>query len=269
MTIGELLALYQDNHLGSKVSGPYYERLVRQVFPPILAYEVGQIPFTVLLAWWKGRPGHANKSLGLYPAAHGGAVGLGQLGRRAVKRRRRKNGHASSSNLEDMKLRHRTYFWTLYLSGSRPGEVRTMRPEQLMLDGESPRWTKPRTKTARPHVVPIPEQLVPLLRLLKQSNQGASWMFWGQHPGRVWGRTSSQKRWEGIRAKAGLSHLWLNDLRRSTASDLLNQGENIGVVQAQLNHRSLSQTAKYAYLAVRPLAKALQHRADVIVQAID
>jgi len=56
----------------------------------------------------------------------------------------------------------------------------------------------------------------------------------------------------------------LNDSRRSTASDLLNQGESLGVVQGALNHRSLSQTAKYAYLAVTPLAQALQVRANKI-----
>lgn len=284
MTIGELLSLYHDHHLSGKPSAPYYARLVRQVFPPLLPYEVDQIPFPLLLDWWKNlwdRPSHANKSLGLYRASHRWAVGLGQIRTPdqtsgLVKRPETTRSQTTTPeewarvviHLEDMKLRHRTYFWTLYLLGSRPGEVRTMRPEQLTLDGDSPRWTKPRTKTSRPHVVPIPHQLVPLLRLLKQSNQGASWMFWGLHPGRVWGRTSSQKMWEGLRQKAGLSHLWLNDLRRSTASDLLNQGENLGVVQAQLNHRSLSQTAKYAYLAVAPLALALQERTDWITKRL-
>lgn len=283
MTIGELLALYHAHHLSDKPSGPYYARLMRQIFPTIRDYDVDQVPFTIMLAWYKNlwdRPSHANKSLGLYRAAHRWAVGLGQIHTPdqttgLIKRPETTRSQTTTPEewarvvlyLEDMKLRHRTYFWTLYLLGSRPGEVRTMRPEQLTLDGDMPRWTKPTTKTRRPHVVPLPHQLVPLLLLLNRSNPpDAKWIFWGQHPGRVWGRTSAQKMWEGIRRKAGLSHLWLNDLRRSTASDLLNQGESLGVVQAQLNHRSLSQTAKYAYLAVAPLAVALQERTDWIVK---
>lgn len=285
MTVGELLALYQTHHLSSKVSGPYYDRLVRQVFAPILIYEVDHIPFSVLLGWWKdlwNRPGHANKALGLIRAAHRWAVGMGQLSTPdqtagLVKRPETMRSQTTTPEewsrlvvlLEDIKLRHRVYFWSLYILGSRPGEVRMMKPTHLTLDGDSPRWTKPTTKNGRPHVVPLPDQLVPLLRLLKHANHAdAQWMFWGQHPGRVWGRTSAQKMWEGLRLKAGLSHLWLNDLRRSTASDLLNQGENIGVVQAQLNHRSLSQTAKYAYLAVGPLEQALQERADWITKRL-
>jgi len=202
MTVGELLALYLHHHLAGKISAPYYDRLIRQVFPPLAAFELDALPKLVLL-------------------------------------------------------------------GSRPGEVRTMKPEQLFLDRTLAVWVKPTSKNGRPHVVPLPDQLVPLLRLLIRANPPeAQWLFWGETPDVVWCRTSAQKLWEGLRAKAGLSHLWLNDLRRSTASDLLNQGESLGIVQGALNHRSLSQTAKYAYLAVTPLAHALQERADTIVKAI-
>lgn len=282
MTIAELLLLYQTHHLFGKVSAPHYARLVRQVFDPLLAYDVDQIPFPVMLDWWKAlwdRPSHANKSIGLYRAAHRWAVGLGQVTTtdQTVGLKKRPETTRSQTTtpeewgrlvifLEDLKLRHRVYFWSLYLLGSRPGEVRTMQPNHLTLEGQCPRWVKPTSKTGRPHVVPLPDQLVPLLRLLQRSNHDAAWMFWGEHPGCVWGRTSAQKMWEGLRAKAGLSHLWLNDLRRSTASDLLNRGENLGVVQGALNHRSLSQTAKYAYLAVAPLAHALQERTDWIMK---
>lgn len=285
MTIGALLDLYQRHHLSGKVSAPYYDRLIRQLFPPLVMFEVDALPKLVLLEWWHAlsdRPGHANKAIGLLRAAHRWATGLGLVttpcpAAGITKRSERTRSTTTSPDewarmlpfLEDLRLKHRVYFWSLYLLGSRPGEVRTMRPEHLHLDRAQPVWIKPTTKTGRPHVVPLPEQLVPMLRLLLRSNPpDAQWVFWGDTPAGVWHRTSAQKLWEGIRAKAGLSHLWLNDLRRSTASDLLNQGESLGIVQGALNHRSLSQTAKYAYLAVTPLAEALQERADTIVNAI-
>lgn len=285
MLLHDLLHLYLDHHLHGKPSAPYYARLIRQVFPPISQFPVCAVPKLALLEWWtalSNRPGHANKAIGLLRASHRWATGLGLVTTpdpaAGLKKRQEKTRCITTSPdewatllpyLEDLRLKHRVYFWSLYLLGSRPGEVRMMRPEQLHLDREIPVWAKPTSKNGRPHIVPLPEQLVPMLRLLIRANPStASWMFWGEKPETVWCRTSSQKLWEGLRAKANLQHLWLNDLRRSTASDLLNQGENLGVVQGALNHRSLSQTAKYAYLAVKPLQRALQDRANTIVQAL-
>jgi integrase len=285
MTIGELLHLYLCHHLAGKPSAPYYERLLRQVFPPIAAFELAAVPKLELLRWWTAlmdRPGHANKAIGFLRAAHHWALGLDLLTgpdptAGIVKRPETMRSTTTSPDewarlvpfIEDLKLRHRVYFWSLYLLGSRPGEVRTVKPEHVFLDRDMAVWVNPMTKNKRPHVKPIPEQLIPLWRLLLHSNPPtAQWLFWGESPEVVWGRTSVQKMWEGLRKKAGLPHLWLNDLRRSTASDLLNQGESLGIVQGALNHRSLSQTAKYAWLAVKPLQTALQTRADRIVNSL-
>lgn len=285
MLIQELLELYLDHHLHGRPSEAYYRRLVRQVFTPLAAMDLTAIDKLLILRWWSGladRPGHANKAIGLLRAAHRWATGLDLLhtpfpASGIMKRPERTRSTTTSPDewarmlpyLEDLRLKHRVYFWSLYLLGSRPGEVRMMKPEQLFLDRSLAVWVKPTSKNGRPHVVPLPEQLVPMLRLLLRSNPpDAQWLFWGETPDVVWCRTSAQKLWEGLRAKAGLSHLWLNDLRRSTASDLLNQGESLGIVQGALNHRSLSQTAKYAYLAVTPLAEALQERTDTIVNCL-
>ncbi len=285
MTVAELLALYLEKHLSHKVSAPYYRRLIRQVFPPIAGCSLEALDVLTVLSWWSGladRPGHANKALGLLRASTRWAAGLGLLPSypqaiAGIRKRPERTRCTTTSPeewarlrpwLENLGLKYRVYFWAVYLLGSRPGEVRTMRPTQLFLDREIPIWAKPTTKNGTPHIVPLPSQLVPMLELLIRVNPpAATWMFWGARPEQVWGRTSAQKAWERIRTKVGLSHLWLNDLRRSTASDLLNQGENLGVVQAALNHRSLSQTARYSYLAVAPLALALQTRADRILNA--
>lgn len=285
MTVGELLTLYLTHHLTGKPSARYYDRLIRQVFTPLVHHDIAAVPKLDLLQWWtslSNRPGHANKALGLFRAAHRWATGLDLIttpcpAKGLAKRPEKTRSQTTSPDewarllpyLEDLRLKHRVYFWSLYLLGSRPGEVRTMQPDQLHLDRDIPIWIKPTTKTGRPHIVPIPEQLVPMLRLLLRANPpGARWLFWGESPNDVWCRTSAQKMWEGLREKAGLSHLWLNDLRRSTASDLLNQGESLGIVQGALNHRSLSQTARYAWLAVKPLSAALQKRADTVTAAL-
>lgn len=284
MTIHELLDLYQSHHLAGKSSAPYYARLAESALAPLYKHPVEALPRLVLLEWWKGlapRPGHANKALGMLRAAFRWALGLGLVNcadptAGLSKRPERFRATTVSPDewarvaplLEDLKLRHRIYFWSCYLLGSRPGEVRTMETAHLFLDRETPIWQKPTTKNGRPHIVPLPCQLVPMLRVLIAANPpDCRWIFWGETPDGVSQRTSAQKVWERVRERAQLPHLGLNDLRRSTASDLLNQGESLGVVQGALNHRSLSQTAKYAYLAVQPLSRALQQRADRVAHA--
>lgn len=286
MVIAELVSLYQINHLAGKPSASSYARIVRQLLPPIAPHPVAALPKPDLLRWWMSisdRPAHANKALGLVRAAHRWALGLGLLNcpdpTIGIKKHRERTRSITTSPdewaqlvpyLEDLRLMHRTYFWSQYLLGQRPGETRSIRVEHLWLDREIPSWLQATSKTGQPHVVPIPQELVPMWRLLIRVNPpGAPWLFPGDPPSKAWGRTGAQKLWESLRAKAGLHHLWLNDLRRSTASDLLNQGENLGVVQAQLNHRSLSQTAKYAYLAIKPLSDAYKKRTDRILDRIE
>lgn len=287
MSIDQLLQLYLRHHLHGKPSAPYYARLIRQVFPRLAPHDLATLDKVLVLEWWANlsdRPGHANKALGLLRAACKWGVTMGFIPpltdpTTGIAKRPEKIRSTITSpeewarlvpHLEDLPLKRRVYFWSLYLLGSRPGEVRMIQPAHIFLNREIPCWIKPTSKNGRPHVVPLPEQLTPLWSLLLMANpREAQWLFWGDTPDRVWGRTSCQKLWESLRVKAGLPHLWLNDLRRSTASDLLNQGESLGVVQSQLNHRSLSQTAKYAWLAVRPLSEALQKRADRIVHATE
>jgi integrase len=50
------------------------------------------------------------------------------------------------------------------------------------------------------------------------------------------------------RAAAGLDHLHFHDLRHSTASDLLSQGQSLAIVGKVLRHRSAASTQRYAHL---------------------
>lgn len=226
MLIADVLALYLDHHLKGRPSEAYYRRLVRQVFPPIAACDLDHLDKRMILVWWSSladRPGHANKSIGLLRAAVKWARGMDLIplltpdpSAGIVKRPERMRATTTSPDewaivaplLEDLPLKRRIYFWSLYLLGSRPGEVRTIKPEHVFLNRDIPCWVKPNTKTGRPHIVPLPEQLVPMWRLLLHANPPtATWLFWGESPDVVWGRTSCQKMWEGLREKAGLPHL--------------------------------------------------------------
>jgi site-specific recombinase XerD len=70
--------------------------------------------------------------------------------------------------------------------------------------------------------------------------------------------TSIHKVWRQPRARAGLSHLRIHDLRHQYASFLVNGGRTLYEVQQILGHSDPSVTQRYAHLS----KKSLQDAAD-------
>lgn len=64
------------------------------------------------------------------------------------------------------------------------------------------------------------------------------------------------KVWERLRAKAGLPHLRLHDLRHQYASMLINSGRSLYDVQQILGHSSPVVTQRYAHHSTHALQEA-------------
>ena len=54
----------------------------------------------------------------------------------------------------------------------------------------------------------------------------------------------------------------IHDLRRTCASHLAIEGENLPIIQHVLNHSGLAHTARYARLNTKAVDRALQAQAD-------
>lgn len=65
-----------------------------------------------------------------------------------------------------------------------------------------------------------------------------------------------EKPWQRIRAKAGLPHVRLHDLRHSFASVAVADGLSLPMLGALLGHSQPSTTARYAHFATDPLRRA-------------
>jgi integrase len=126
-------------------------------------------------------------------------------------------------------------------------------------------WHKPTTKTGVPHTVPLPAQLVTRLEALPKSTE---WVFPSQPSNNngfragQWSATPIEHAWRRIRKRAGLPDVRLHDLRRTCASWLAINGENLPVIQRTLNHTSLTSTQVYARLSVAPVRRALNEQAE-------
>ena len=73
---------------------------------------------------------------------------------------------------------------------------------------------------------------------------------------------SAHKMWSLVRSRWNMDDVRLHDLRRTCASYLAIQGENLPVIQSVLNHRSLAPTSIYARLNTKATDRALQAQAD-------
>ncbi|MDI1309463.1 MAG: site-specific integrase [Methylotenera sp.] len=75
------------------------------------------------------------------------------------------------------------------------------------------------------------------------------------------------KVWAKLRLKAGLPHLRLHDLRHQAASNLINSGATLFIVQAILGHSDPSVTQRYSHLSIKTLNDASDNASAIIENA--
>ena len=148
------------------------------------------------------------------------------------------------------------YFLTLLLTGARRAEVQKMRWTDV--EWATRLWKKPRTKNGSSHFAPLPVQAVEALKALPRTSQ---WVFPGDN-GIPWSIGSIEKAWQKIRRLLNMNDVWIHDLRRTCASYLAIEGENLPIIQNVLNHKNLAHTAIYARLNTKAVDRALQGQAD-------
>jgi len=66
-----------------------------------------------------------------------------------------------------------------------------------------------------------------------------------------------QRAWQRARARVGLEHVTLHDLRHSAASEMVNAGVDLYTVGKVLGHRDSRSTQRYAHLTADTLAAAV------------
>jgi integrase len=154
-----------------------------------------------------------------------------------------------------------TFFMTCLLTGCRGGEARVMRWTDVNLTQGI--WSKPTTKTGKPHVVPLPPALVQMLKSLPQRGP---WVFTRvKSVDMPLSKSVSFFWWRQIRKRAGLPDVTIHDLRRTCASYLAISGENLAVLARVLNHTTLANTAIYARLNLAPVQSALFQHANTLL----
>ncbi len=150
----------------------------------------------------------------------------------------------------------------LLLTGSRVGEVLTMRWQDLDLnDGV---WTKPsaHTKQKRIHRLPLSEPARALLAKLRAGDGLDGYVFPGIS--RTGHRYEIKEAWTEICTLADIKNARIHDLRHTHASILVSAGYSLPVIGALLGHSQASTTHRYAHLMDDPLRLATEKAGAII-----
>lgn len=155
----------------------------------------------------------------------------------------------------------RAIILTLLLTGQRKGEVLSMKHEDVDLTRRV--WRIPITKPGKPHILPLPEPVVELLRNLPAVADNP-FVFPGRGSSHF---TNLQHPWNRIRNRAGLPDLRPHDLRRSTGSWLAEAGASLPLIGSVLGHTNPAVTQVYARFYLKPISIALESNAQRMLLA--
>jgi integrase len=138
-------------------------------------------------------------------------------------------------------------FRLLLLTGSRRGEVLSMRWEDL--DLRAGIWTKPHTRTKQNerHAVPLSAAAIAVLAELAKDKDEGGFVFPAGR-GASGPMRTVEKPWRTICRAAGITGLRTHDLRHDYASRLVSAGVSLHIVGGLLGHKKPSTTARYAHL---------------------
>jgi integrase len=153
--------------------------------------------------------------------------------------------------------------WLYLLTGVRKSELLGAKWADIDLDRRELRLSE--TKAGRPHVVPLSEPALEVLRSLPR-DQGNPYVL----PGRKGGEhlVNIAKPWDKVRCAAGIEDVRLHDLRRTVGSWLAQSGNDIHLIGKILNHSNLSTSMIYARFEKSVERQALeQHGAQIIKAA--
>lgn len=134
------------------------------------------------------------------------------------------------------------------------------------IDKDSRIWRIPasNSKSKRMRPVPLNDTAFEVLNHLT-TEEGYEHLFINSKTQKPY--VNIAKVWEKLRAKAGLPHLRLHDLRHQAASNLINSGSSLYVVQQILGHSDPSVTQRYSHLSVQTLIDASDNASAIIKKA--
>ena len=150
------------------------------------------------------------------------------------------------------------------LAGARKSNNHAMRWDEIDMDAHE--WRVPDSKNGEAlRIVLVPEAMA-ILERRRLANPTAKWVFPSEtsESGHI---ENMKHRWTALRKRAGLTTLWMHDLRRSLGSWQARTGASMIVIGKSLGHKSQQATAIYARLDTDPVREAVERATAAMLEA--
>lgn len=153
----------------------------------------------------------------------------------------------------------------LLATGARLNEALSATWDQIDTDNRVWRIPAKNTKSARTRSVPLNDTAIEVIEQLETKGK-YSHLYVNPRTKKNYVNISAS--WYELRSKAGLPYLRLHDLRHGAASNLINSGASLAIVQSILGHSSPVITQqRYCHLSMQSLHDASANAAALIQRA--
>lgn len=145
-------------------------------------------------------------------------------------------------------LKHKCLLMLAYGAGLRSAELLALQP--VHVDAKRMVIRIERGKGNKDRELPLPSQILPLLRAYYVQYKPVYWLFEGQVSGKSYSAKSLQQIVARAARLAGVKqHVTPHMLRHSYATHLLESGADIRYIQELLGHKSITTTSIYTHIA--------------------
>ncbi len=150
-------------------------------------------------------------------------------------------------------MKHRVMLSLIYACGLRRSELLNLKP--LDIDSKRLLLIINQGKGRKDRIVPIPEELIKMLRDYYRAYRPKNWLFEGQKSGSRYSEKSLQSVLKQALKKANIKKLVsLHWLRHSYATHLLENGTDLRYIQELLGHKSSKTTEIYTHVSRRSIS---------------
>jgi integrase len=284
-TVAELCQRFTDEHLPKRRASTrrnYTAAINNQILPKLGGCKVVEIGFTDVDALHRkitkdGAPYQANRTVALFSKMMNLAIRWGWRTDNPCKGIERNDENKRERYLTPDELdrlgkalakcpdqQGANIIRLLLLTGSRSGEVRSMRWADLDLKGGI--WTKPAssTKQRRLHRIPLSAPARDLLEQIRHGATGNAVFVFPSSTAATEHRAELKKAWKWLYKTAKLRNLRVHDLRHSYASILASSGHSLPIIGRLLGHTQPTTTSRYAHLLDDVLRTATEAAGVVI-----
>lgn len=155
----------------------------------------------------------------------------------------------------------RTFFYMLFYTGARRGELMSMKWSDICTENGITFWRAEQSKTGNTKTTPLIGEAIKIIKELKEYNSmlgyDGDYVFYSETSEYKY-LQSPQKTWERLCKKTEIENLRMHDIRHTGATWLSSNGASFAIIRDYLGHTNTSVTGRYTNQNLKAQLQAMQ-----------